>query len=148
MDIQTEVILSSKLIIALLLGGVIGYERERDNKDAGIRTYASICVGACLFMIIASHLTQDSSAIARVTASIITGIGFVGAGIIFKDTENRPKGLTTSATIWCTAGVGIAIGLNMFIIAILAAAIIFFLLALNHFKWYKEWKKRTGSDSD
>ncbi|CAM3863962.1 hypothetical protein B0A58_14185 [Flavobacterium branchiophilum NBRC 15030 = ATCC 35035] len=141
MDIINELIISSKLILALILGAIVGYERERDGKDAGLRTYASICVGACVFMLIASHLTEDKSAIARIMTGIVTGIGFIGAGIIFKDEENKPKGLTTASTIWCTASIGIAVGLNMFIIAIVATVLIFFLLALPHYKWYEKWKQ-------
>jgi len=148
MDVTTELVFSSKLFLALLLGAIVGYERERDGKDAGLRTYASICLGACIFMIIASHLTQDNSAIARVITGIVTGIGFIGAGIIFKDAENKPKGLTTASTIWCTASIGIAVGLNMFVIAIVATILLFFLLELAHYKWYKKWKNKIKEDAD
>lgn len=148
MDVTTELVFSSKLFLALLLGAIVGYERERDGKDAGLRTYASICLGACIFMIIASHLTQDNSAIARVMTGIVTGIGFIGAGIIFKDAENKPKGLTTASTIWCTASIGIAVGLNMFVIAIVAKILLFFLLELAHYKWYKKWKNKIKEDAD
>jgi len=148
MDVTTELVFSSKLFLALLLGAIVGYERERDGKDAGLRTYASICLGACIFMIIASHLTQDNSAIARVMTGIVTGIGFIGAGIIFKDAENKPKGLTTASTIWCTASIGIAVGLNMFVIAIVATILLFFLLELAHYKWYKKWKNKIKEDAD
>lgn len=141
MDIQIELFMSSKLILALVLGAIVGFERERDGKDAGIRTYASISIGACIFMLIASHLTTDNSAIARVMTGVITGIGFIGAGIIFKDAENRPKGLTTASSMWCSASIGIAVGLNMFIIAIVGTILLFFLLALPHYKWYKKWKQ-------
>lgn len=139
MDIATELILCSKLLAALLLGGFIGVERERGNKDAGLRTYASVCMGACLFVIIASHLTQEEAAIARVVAAVVTGIGFIGAGIIFKDSENRPKGLTTAATLWSTASVGVALALGMFTIAIFASALIFFILSLTHLNFYRKW---------
>lgn len=148
MDVTTELVFSSKLFLALLLGAIVGYERERDGKDAGLRTYASICLGAFIFMIIASHLTQDNSAIARVMTGIVTGIGFIGAGIIFKDAENKPKGLTTASTIWCTASIGIAVGLNMFVIAIVATILLFFLLELAHYKWYKKWKNKIKEDAD
>ena len=148
MDVTTELVFSSKLFLALLLGAIVGYERERDGKDAGLRTYASICLGACIFMIIASHLTQDNSAIARVMTGVVTGIGFIGAGIIFKDAENKPKGLTTASTIWCTASIGIAVGLNMFVIAIVATILLFFLLELAHYKWYKKWKNKIKEDAD
>ena len=148
MDIINELILSAKLILALILGSVVGYERERDGKDAGIRTYASICIGACVFILIASHLTEDKSAIARVMTGVVTGIGFIGAGIIFQDKDNKPKGLTTASTIWCTASIGIAVALDMFIIAIICTATIYFLLEVSHYKWYVIWKNKIRKNVD
>ncbi len=147
-DILAELILSAKLLLSIILGAIVGYERERDGKDAGLRTYASIALGACIFMIIASHLTKDNSAIARVMTGVVTGIGFIGAGIIFKDAENKPKGLTTAATIWCTASIGIAVGLNMFIIAVVATILLFFILEVSHYKWYRKWKEKIRKHAD
>lgn len=141
MDIKLELLLLAKLILALLLGGIVGFERERDNKEAGIRTYASIAVGSCAFLIISLHFTDDKAATARVVSAIITGLGFIGAGVIFKGTDSKLSGLTTSASLWCTAAIGISLGLDMYFLAIGITAILFFILSLHHQKWYQQWTK-------
>lgn len=81
-DIQTELTIILHLIISVLLGGLIGYDRERDGNNAGIRTYAAVCLGATVFTSVANHLTGDPASASRIIANIITGIGFLGAGII------------------------------------------------------------------
>ncbi|QJD97913.1 MgtC/SapB family protein [Mucilaginibacter robiniae] len=142
MDINNELNIVLKLLIAFILGGAIGYDRERDGKSAGIRTYAAVCLGASLFTDIGENL-HDLSSTSRIIAYIISGIGFLGGGIIFKDSSNnRSQGLTTAATIWCTAGVGVAVGMNMFITAVVSAAAVYFLLALHKQAWYIRWKNK------
>lgn len=142
-DIQTELIIILHLIIAVLLGGLIGYDRERDGNNAGIRTYAAVCLGATVFTTIACHLTGDPGSSSRIIANIITGVGFLGAGIIYRgDVKTGVQGLTSAATIWATAGVGVAVALNMFIIAIFSSLALFFLLSLHHQKWYIRWKEK------
>lgn len=140
MTIDSELIIVLKIIVAFILGAFIGYDREKHGKDAGIRTYAAVCVGALLFTSIGEHLTNTDAA-SRIVANVIVGIGFLGAGIITRgSTSESSNGLTTAATIWCTAAVGVAIGLNMFIIAIVGASTLYFLLSLHHYKWYIKWK--------
>lgn len=144
MDIRVELIIVVKLIVSFLLGAFIGFDRERHGRDAGIRTYAAVCIGSTLFTAIAEHLVSDVSAPSRVIANIITGVGFLGAGIIYRnDSAGTSHGLTTAATVWCTAAVGVAVGLNMFIIAIVGSVFLFFLLSLHHQKWYVNWKQKT-----
>ena len=141
MDIRVELIIVSKLIVSFLLGAFIGLDREKHGRDAGIRTYAAVCIGATLFTAIADHLVGDAGAASRVIANIITGVGFLGAGIIYRNASaGTSHGLTTAATVWCTAAVGVAIGLNMFIIAIVGSFALYFLLSLHHRKWYVKWK--------
>lgn len=140
MDIRIELIIVSKLLIAFLLGGLVGYERERHGRSAGIRTYAAVCIGATLFTSIAGHL-QDATSSSRIIANIVVGIGFLGAGIVYHNADNA-SGLTTAATVWCTAGVGVAVGLNMFVIATVAAGALYLLLSLHHLPWYIRWKKK------
>jgi len=141
MDINVELIIVSKLIVSFLLGGFIGLDREKHGRDAGIRTYAAVCIGATLFTAVAAHLVNDVAAPSRIIANIVTGVGFLGAGIIYRNNSvGTSHGLTTAATIWCTAAVGVAIGLNMFIIAIVSAGALYFLLSLHHQKWYVKWK--------
>lgn len=115
---------------------------KKHGRDAGIRTYAAVSVGACLFTAIAAHL-GDVAAASRIVANIVVGVGFLGAGIISRDKQDKSSfGLTTAATVWCTAAVGVTIGLNEFIIAIGTSLILYFLLALHHQSWYVNWKKR------
>ncbi|MDP1763691.1 MAG: MgtC/SapB family protein [Sediminibacterium sp.] len=143
MDINVELIIVSKLIVSFLLGAFIGFDRERHGRDAGIRTYAAVCIGATLFTAIANHLVSDATAVSRVIANIVTGVGFLGAGIIYRNNSaGTSHGLTTAATVWCTSAVGVAVGLNMFIIAIVAALALYFLLSLHHQKWYEKWKQK------
>ncbi|GAB3248013.1 hypothetical protein GCM10027347_04030 [Larkinella harenae] len=94
-----------KLLLAMLLGGLIGGEREYRGKSAGLRTTILICVGSALFTIVSRRFSDDD----RIAANIVNGIGFLGAGIIFRQ-ENSVKGLTTAATIWAVAAIGMAIG--------------------------------------
>lgn len=143
MDINVELIIVAKLIVSFLLGAFIGYDREKHGRDAGIRTYAAVCIGATLFTAVANHLVSDVAAASRVIANIVTGVGFLGAGIIYRNSsEGTSHGLTTAATVWCTAAVGVAIGLNMFIIATVGGAALYFLLSLHHQKWYVKWKQK------
>lgn len=143
MDINVELIIVAKLIVSFLLGAFIGLDREKQGQDAGIRTYAAVCIGATLFTAVAAHLVNDIAAASRVIASIVTGVGFLGAGIIYRNNSTGTShGLTTAATIWCTAAVGVAVGLHMFIIAIVGAIALYFLLSLHHQKWYVRWKQK------
>lgn len=141
-DINKEIIIVGKLVLSLFLGAIIGLDREKHRKDAGIRTYAAVCLGASIFTSIAEHFTDDAGA-SRVIANIIVGIGFIGSGVIFRNGEqNISHGLTTSASVWGTAAVGVAIGMNMFVVGIFSTAALYFLLSLHHQNWYMKWKQR------
>jgi putative Mg2+ transporter-C (MgtC) family protein len=147
MDIIFELNIVIKLLVSFILGAFIGFDRERHGSDAGIRTYAAVCIGSTLFTAIACHLVGDPGAASRVIANIVTGVGFLGAGIIYRNNNaGTSHGLTTAATIWCTAAVGVAIGLDMFIIALVGAVTLYFLLSLHHRKWYIRWKKKMVRD--
>ncbi|HLP32735.1 MAG TPA: MgtC/SapB family protein [Bacteroidia bacterium] len=142
MDIKIELFITLQLLIASALGAFIGIERERHGATAGIRTYAAVCLGAALFTAIGTH-SVDVTAGARIAANIVTGIGFLGAGIIYKDnTKGITQGLTTASSIWATAAIGVAAAYSMFIIAICSSILIYLLLALHHFEWYIKIKKR------
>ncbi|HOJ00632.1 MAG TPA: MgtC/SapB family protein [Anaerolineaceae bacterium] len=109
----------AKLGIALLLGGVIGAERERYKKDAGLRTTILITLGSTLFTILSTKISLLSGSNAdgtRIASSIVSGIGFLGAGVILQD-RGRVKGLTTSAAIWISAAIGMACGAGEFLLA-------------------------------
>ena len=133
-----EINILIKLLLSSFLGGLIGLERQSHNKNSGLRTMALISLGACIFSIISLDISGADSS--RVIAQIVTGIGFLGAGIIFKSGTNV-YGLTTAATI-CTAGIGVLIGVDMFEIAIYAVLAILIINSLNvKIKKKKIWKK-------
>ncbi|MGJ1361133.1 MgtC/SapB family protein [Sphingobacterium spiritivorum] len=148
MDINFELLLSAKLLLALVLGGVVGIEREKEQQNMGIRTFACICVASCLFVSVAAHLTEDKSATARMLAAIATGLGFIGAGIGFRNEKNMPTGLTTAAGLWTIAAVGIAIALNMFVLAISATAITLLIFSFNQFAWYRRFIKKLSNNKN
>jgi len=103
---------SLSLCIALVFGAIIGIERELSDKAAGLRTNILICVGACLFMIVSKNFTGVVDADpTRIAAQIVTGIGFIGAGAIMHQGE-QVSGLTTAATIWVVAAIGMAVGVR------------------------------------
>ena len=138
MDLRFELIIAAKLFLSIVLGCIIGFERETSHKDAGIRTFGAITLASCLFVAIASHLTDYKSAIARMLAAIATGLGFIGAGLSFKDKSNSLMGLTTSSALWATAAVGSAVALNMYVLAIFSTVLIYILLSLNKFTWFRK----------
>ncbi|MCB9799310.1 MAG: MgtC/SapB family protein [Candidatus Omnitrophica bacterium] len=109
-----------RLVAAALLGGVIGLERERQGKEAGVRTYALVCLGSALFMIVSVQIYEmykiETRAIvdpSRIAAQVVTGIGFLGAGAIIRFPQ-KIKGLTTAAGIWTASGIGLATGLGLY----------------------------------
>ncbi|HQN05552.1 MAG TPA: MgtC/SapB family protein [Anaerolineaceae bacterium] len=118
-----------KILLAVLAGGLIGIERELRDKAAGFRTLIFISVGACLFTILSAKLASGSDP-TRIASNIVTGVGFLGAGVILRDGA-RVIGLTTAATIWLTAAVGMGIGGGQYLIAgvvVLAAMVVLWLL--------------------
>lgn len=124
-----------KIFIALFAGGSIGWEREHAGKEAGIRTFAFICAGSCSLAVIAGFYSQDSGA--RIIANIVLGIGFLAGGTIFRATRSSDEaighfgthGLTTAASLWITASVGVMIGVELYFIAI--ALTVFTVLSLQ-----------------
>jgi putative Mg2+ transporter-C (MgtC) family protein len=140
MDFSSQFFIILQILAAFLLGGFIGFEREKHSIGAGIRTYAAVCMGAAMFTIVGTNL-MDMQGASRMVANVITGVGFLGAGLIFKDNDKqRAVGLTTAATIWATAAVGVAVGYQLYAIAIIGAIALHFLLALDEYKWYKRWR--------
>lgn len=98
-----------RVVVAVLLGGLVGIERELRDKPAGFRTIILICVGACVFTILSDVVGSRDVQSTRIAAQIVTGIGFLGAGAILRDRQ-AVFGLTTAATIWAVAAIGMAIG--------------------------------------
>ncbi|MGH9969265.1 MAG: MgtC/SapB family protein [Pyrinomonadaceae bacterium] len=120
-----------KLLMAVLCGGAIGFERELSRKPAGLRTNVLICLGAALFMIVSRHISggQPYTDPARLVAQVVAGIGFLGAGVILQS-RGSITGLTTAATIFVVGAVGITIGEGMFGIAIFSTSLIITVLVL------------------
>jgi putative Mg2+ transporter-C (MgtC) family protein len=112
-DGREAIRISIRLLAALLAGGVIGYQRERAGKAAGLRTHMLVALGTALFVIAAAEAGMQQDAMSRVVQGLVTGIGFLGAGAILKLEDERViRGLTTAAGIWMTAALGVAIGLG------------------------------------
>lgn len=130
-----------QILLSGLLGAVIGSEREMIGKAAGLRTFTLVSIGATLFTILSVHGFGGSGFDpSRVAAQIVTGIGFLGAGVIIQQ-GLRVKGLTTAAGMWASAAVGMAVGLGMYVLAIATAIVIFFVLFVVG-KWDIEDKLR------
>lgn len=121
-----------RLLLATALGAIIGYQRERAGKVAGLRTIVLICVGAALFTLASMYAFGAKADPSRIAAGIVAGVGFLGAGAIIRRGEGAVAGLTTAATIWAAAGIGIAAGAGFYLIAAVATAIILIILLLPH----------------
>ena len=121
-----------KLILSMLLGAVVGYERRRKGQTAGVRTFSLISMGATLAMLLSIYVPQEYMGLkngdpGRIAAQVITGIGFLGAGAIIQ-MKGSVRGLTTAAGIWMMAIIGMAVGLGMYLLSIFASALILFIL--------------------
>ena len=118
----------TKLIISIVIGLIIGGEREYRNKSAGLRTIILICLGSTIFTMLSDHLGDETGA-SRIAANVVTGIGFLGAGAIMRE-GFTVSGLTTASTIWVAAALGIAVGAGEYLLAFSAVALVFLVLTL------------------
>ncbi len=124
----TRVVL--RLLIAALLGGVLGFEREMKGKAAGVRTHMLVTLGAALFVLIPEQIGVSDADLTRVLQGLVTGVGFLGAGTIVKDHgEKEVKGLTTAAGIWLSAAIGVAAGLGRESTAVLSTVLALLILS-------------------
>ena len=131
-----------KLLIAMALGVLLGLERTYAGKTAGMRTYGLVSMGSCLFIVVGAAVSGAADPL-RMAAGIITGIGFLGAGlIIFK--ESKLSGLTTAAGLWVAAGIGIAVGFNRLMLAFFTTLLTLFTFTVLWFieDWIKKYSKR------
>lgn len=134
-DLNQEIVL--RLVLAAVFGAIVGYEREKKKMPAGLRTHMLVCLGAALITL-TSIMAFDGLEPARVAAGIVTGIGFLGAGTIFRD-QNRVRGITTAADIWVIAGVGLAVGAGFYLGAVTTMIL---LVIIMHYVKKFEKKKR------
>jgi putative Mg2+ transporter-C (MgtC) family protein len=128
-----ELVIALRLVLATFLGGVIGFQREWSGKEAGLRTNMLICLGAALFTIISVYGFTGSDP-ARIAAQVATGIGFIGAGVILHRNGGEVIGLTSAATIWTVAAIGMGVGAGMYYAAGVATVLVTIVLLLPHFK--------------
>lgn len=130
-DWQQFVRVVIRLVVAAGLGALIGYEREKAGKAAGLRTHILVTLGTCVFVLAGIGYGMNSDGLSRVIQGIVTGIGFIGAGSILKlNNEKNIRGLTTSAGIWMAAAIGVAVGLGELGLAILATVVTLVVLAV------------------
>lgn len=148
MDIELIVEFMIKITLSVLVGGLIGFEREITKHPAGLKTHILVCMGSTIFMLISYFTTKGSSSdtiinldTTRIAAGVVTGIGFLGAGVIFKEGASI-KGLTTAASIWVTASVGLLIGVSLYEVAIIVAIMIMVILYLLSYFEMKVFKYR------
>jgi putative Mg2+ transporter-C (MgtC) family protein len=127
--------ISLRLVLAAFAGGLVGYERSGSKKPAGIRTLMIVSLGSALFVIITLQTVTVVNEVARLIAGIATGVGFLGAGTIFR-AKNEIKGLTTAASIWIVAALGLSIGLGYYFIASTAVVLVLIILQLYRFKFF------------
>jgi putative Mg2+ transporter-C (MgtC) family protein len=122
-----------RLLVAVALGAVLGYERELRGTAAGLRTHMLVALGSALFVLVPLQAGIHVSDISRVLQGVISGIGFLGAGAIIKLSQDREIiGLTTAASVWLTAAIGIAAGMGREATAVLSTALALFILLLSH----------------
>jgi putative Mg2+ transporter-C (MgtC) family protein len=143
MDWRLELLMAMRVLIATTLGGFIGWERELHGREAGIRTYGAVALGACVFALISTHI-PDRTNPHVVAAGVVTGVGFLGAGVILQH-QGGVTGLTTAATLWSTAAVGLAVGYGMYVLGGLSSLIVFGLLAAHHLAFWRRLKKYDDS---
>lgn len=122
-SLQVEIIL--RLLLAAVLGAGVGYQRERVGKPAGLRTHILIALGSALFTVVSLFGFEGQVDPSRVAAGVVTGIGFLGAGVIFRGmrSDGPVVGLTTAASVWVTAAIGLAAGVGMYLVAVIIAVL-------------------------
>lgn len=121
-----------RVFTAILLGGIVGIERERAGKPAGLRTHMLVSLGTAVVVLACSGAAMSMEGLSRVIQGIVTGIGFIGAGSILKlDEERHIEGLTTAAGLWMTAAVGVAVGLGALGVAVIGTIVTLIVLALE-----------------
>jgi putative Mg2+ transporter-C (MgtC) family protein len=131
-DLEDLTQLVVRLLVAALLGGLLGLQRERQGKEAGIRTHMLVAAGSALIVLVPSQMGMDEEALSRVLQGLLAGVGFVCAGSILKlEEEERVRGLTTAAGIWMTSAIGVAAGLGRETTAGISALVVLGILALE-----------------
>lgn len=113
------------LVLAIAFGAIVGIEREKAHKPAGLRTHMLVCFGSCLFTIVSQEFSTDP---ARIASGIVAGIGFIGAGAIIAE-QDKVVGITTAASLWATAAIGLVVGIGNHLLAATATLLVFLVLS-------------------
>jgi putative Mg2+ transporter-C (MgtC) family protein len=116
------------LLLAVALGAIVGIEREKAHRPAGLRTHMLVCLGSCLFTIVSINFSLDP---ARIASGIVAGIGFIGAGTIWAE-KDKVKGITTAASLWATAAIGLTVGIGDFPLAATVTVLVVAILASKY----------------
>jgi putative Mg2+ transporter-C (MgtC) family protein len=147
---EIDLVTIARVLLAFVLGGIVGFERERDRRPAGLRTHMLVSAGAACFTVASIYGFADQGTVrdpARLAAQIVTGIGFLGAGTIFR-AGGAVRGLTTASSIWITAAIGILAGVGMFSVAVFATALTWFTLqVVKSIEVLRPAKTRLGEPS-
>lgn len=132
-----------KFVLIVVLAGIVGYERERIHRPAGLRTHIIVGIGSLVFSILSVKLFPDDPA--RIASGIVTGIGFLGAGTIFRE-KDVVKGLTTAASLWATAAIGMALAFGEYLLAIVGSLVIYLVLDAKNYPLIRElfWDYHEG----
>ncbi|MFH1978473.1 MAG: MgtC/SapB family protein [Candidatus Aenigmatarchaeota archaeon] len=148
--VEAEIVF--KVVFAAAMGIIIGLEREIDMKPAGLRTHSLVCMGSALFAAISIAFVGPTVDPTRIASGIVTGIGFLGAGAIFV-ARDKIKGLTTAADLWVLAGVGLAVGVGLYYVALVTTLVVYFTLSLGRYLkesekhnkvWFAKKRKERG----
>ena len=136
-----------RLLVAATLGGLLGYEREQKGKSAGVRTHMMVAIGAALFVLIPQQAGASVADLTRVLQGLIAGVGFLGAGAIIMGTRQvETRGLTTAASIWVTAAIGVAAGMGRESTAVLSTVVALFVLSVVPWIYRSKKLKEPGSN--
>ena len=136
-----------RLLVAATLGGLLGYEREQQGKSAGVRTHMMVAIGAALFVLIPQQAGASVADLTRVLQGLIAGVGFLGAGAIIMGTRQvETRGLTTAASIWVTAAIGVAAGMGRESTAVLSTVVALFVLSVVPWIYRAKKLKEPGSN--
>jgi putative Mg2+ transporter-C (MgtC) family protein len=131
------------LLLSVALGAVVGIERESAHRPAGLRTHMLVCLGSCLFTLMSSSFGGQP---AQVAGGIVAGIGFIGAGTIWAE-KDKVKGITTAASLWATAAIGLTVGIGDFPLAVLVTLLVFIILASKYLFWRLGIEKREDENN-
>jgi putative Mg2+ transporter-C (MgtC) family protein len=152
----TENAVIARLVLSVVMGGLIGFERQMNRRTAGLRTNILVCMGSCLIMLVSIYIfemykNQASVDPSRIAAGVITGIGFLGAGAIMRERNKEViRGLTTAACLWVVAGIGMSIGCGFYSAALTTTAltliVLFFLRYVEGMVFQKDRSETGGGD--